>query len=80
MNMKEAEQKKKRMTITSFSFLYIDDDEIVDPYFERLDRKRLNKVFADDEVAKDDLLSQRQDREYHETLWDMYRTRPSEIS
>ena len=34
----------------------------------------MNKVFADDEVAKDDLLSQRQDREYHETLWDMYRT------
>lgn len=75
MNMKEAEQKKEEDN--NYFFLasyYIDDDEIVDPYFEKLDRKRLNKVFADDEVAKDDLLSQRQDREYHETLWDMYRT------
>ncbi|MBL2068975.1 recombinase family protein, partial [Klebsiella pneumoniae] len=62
MNMKEAEQKKEEDD--NYFFLasyYIDDDEIVDPYFERLDRKRLNKVFADDEVAKDDLLSQRQD-------------------
>lgn len=73
--MKEAEQKKEEDD--NYFFLasyYIDDDEIVDPYFEKLDRKRLNKVFADDKVAKDDLLSQRQDREYHETLWDMYRT------
>ena len=61
--MKEAEQKKEEDD--NYFFLasyYIDGDEIVDPYFEKLDRKRLNKAFADDEVAKGDLLSQRQDR------------------
>ncbi|MBS7683796.1 hypothetical protein KIM98_18730, partial [Vibrio cholerae] len=49
-------------------------DEIVDPYFEKIERKRLNKVFAEDKEAKEEVLQQRQDRGYHEDLWDMYRT------
>ncbi|MFB6650010.1 recombinase family protein, partial [Bacillus toyonensis] len=48
-NMKEAEQKKD--DDESYFFLasyYIDGDEIVDPYFEKIERKRLNRVFAED--------------------------------
>ena len=44
MNMKEAEQKKEEDDNYFLASYYIDDDEIVDPYFEKLDRKRLNKV------------------------------------
>ncbi|NKX09820.1 recombinase family protein [Bacillus cereus] len=75
MNMKEAEQKKEEDD--NYFFLasyYIDGDEIVDPYFEKIERKRLNKVFAEDKEAKEEVLQQRQDRGYHEDLWDMYRT------
>ncbi|GAB6414899.1 hypothetical protein bcgnr5372_07520 [Bacillus luti] len=73
--MKKAEQKKD--DDENYFFLasyYIDGDEIVDPYFEKIERKRLNKVFAEDKEAKDEVLQQRQDRRYHEDLWDMYRT------
>ena len=72
-NMKEAEQKKE--DDENYFFLasyYIDGDEIVDPYFEKIERKRLNKVFAEDKEAKEEVLQQRQDRGYHEDLWDMY--------
>ncbi|MCU5688367.1 recombinase family protein [Bacillus cereus] len=75
-DMKEAEQKKEDDD-ESYFFLasyYIDGDEIVDPYFEKIERKRLNKVFAEDKEAKEEVLQQRQDRGYHEDLWDMYRT------
>ncbi|MEJ9113049.1 recombinase family protein [Bacillus paramobilis] len=74
-DMKEAEQKKEEDE--NYFFLasyYIDGDEIVDPYFEKIERKRLNKVFAEDKEAKEEVLQQRQDRGYHEDLWDMYRT------
>ncbi|PDZ07930.1 hypothetical protein COE20_17160 [Bacillus cereus] len=74
-DMKEAEQKKENDE--NYFFLasyYIDGDEIVDPYFEKIERKRLNKVFAEDKEAKEEVLQQRQDRGYHEDLWDMYRT------
>ncbi|GAB6438804.1 hypothetical protein bcgnr5390_29140 [Bacillus luti] len=73
--MKKAEQKKD--DDENYFFLasyYIDGDEIVDPYFEKIERKRLNKVFAEDKEAKEEVLQQRQDREYHESLWDMYST------
>ncbi|HHT7223869.1 TPA: recombinase family protein [Bacillus cereus] len=77
-DMKEAEQKKDdEDDDESYFFLasyYIDGDEIVDPYFEKIERKRLNKVFAEDKEAKEEVLQQRQDRGYHEDLWDMYRT------
>ncbi|AFH86199.1 hypothetical protein BACvac02_5167 [Bacillus anthracis] len=75
-DMKEAEQKKEDDD-ESYFFLasyYIDGDEIVDPYFEKIERKRLNKVFAEDKEVKEEVLQQRQDRGYHEDLWDMYRT------
>ncbi len=75
MNMKEAKQKKEGDE--NYFFLasyYIDGEEIVDPYFEKLDRKRLNKVFAEDKEAKEEVLQQRQDRGYHESLWEMYST------
>lgn len=74
-DMKEVEQKKE--DDENYFFLasyYIDGDEIVDPYFEKIERKRLNKVFAEDKEAKEEVLQQRQDRGYHEDLWDMYRT------
>ncbi|KFN03949.1 recombinase family protein [Bacillus clarus] len=74
-DMKEAEQKKE--DDENYFFLasyYIDGDEIVDPYFEKIDRKRLNKAFIEDKEAKEEVLKQRQDRGYHETLWDMYST------
>ncbi|HDR7770616.1 TPA: recombinase family protein [Bacillus paranthracis] len=76
-DMKEAEQKKEEDDDENYFFLasyYIDGDEIVDPYFEKIERKRLNKVFAEDKEAKEEVLQQRQDRGYHEDLWDMYRT------
>lgn len=74
-DMKEAEMKKK--DDENYFFLasyYIDGDEIVDPYFDKLDRKRLNKAFAEDKDAKEEVLKQRQDRDYHESLWEMYST------
>ncbi|MDA1678985.1 recombinase family protein [Bacillus cereus group sp. TH152-1LC] len=74
-DMKEVAQKKE--DDENYFFLasyYIDGDEIVDPYFEKIERKRLNKVFAEDKEAKEEVLQQRQDRGYHEDLWDMYRT------
>ncbi|MDR4982587.1 recombinase family protein [Bacillus cereus] len=74
-DMKKAEQKKD--DDESYFFLasyYIDGDAIVDPYFEKIERKRLNKAFAEDKEAKEEVLQQRQDRGYHESLWEMYST------
>ncbi|HHT7190248.1 TPA: recombinase family protein [Bacillus cereus] len=74
-DMKAAEQKKEEDE--NYFFLasyYIDGDEIVDPYFDKLDRKRLNKAFAEDKEAKEEVLTQRQDRGYHQSLWEMYST------
>lgn len=51
---------------------YIDDDEIVDPYFEKLDKKRLQKVFSDDKEAREEIRAFHEDTDYHQTLWDMY--------
>ncbi|MGI0532387.1 recombinase family protein [Bacillus pfraonensis] len=74
-NMKEAEQKKD--DDENYFFLasyYINEEEIVAPYFEKLDKKRLQKVFADDIEAKEEIIEQHEDRDYHETLWGIYRT------
>ncbi|WP_459503563.1 recombinase family protein [Bacillus sp. C1] len=71
------EAKKKKDDEEKYFFLasyYIDEEDIIDPYFERLDKKRLNKVFADDKEAKEEVIEQHEDKTYHKTLWDMYRT------
>ncbi|MBE7105917.1 recombinase family protein [Bacillus cereus] len=74
-DMKEAEMKKE--DDENYFFLasyYIDGDEIIEPYFDKLDRTRLNKAFVDDKDAKEEVLKQRKDRDYHESLWEMYST------
>jgi hypothetical protein len=74
-DMKEAEMKKE--DDENYFFLasyYIDGDEIIEPYFDKLDRTRLNKAFSDDKDAKEEVLKQRKDRDYHESLWEMYST------
>ncbi|KEK24602.1 hypothetical protein [Bacillus gaemokensis] len=73
--IKEAEKKKN--DDENYFFLasyYIDEEDIIDPYFEKLDKKRLNKVFADDKEAKEEIIKQHEDKDYHETLWEIYRT------
>ncbi|WP_026593818.1 hypothetical protein [Bacillus sp. UNC437CL72CviS29] len=73
--IKEAQQKKN--DDENYFFLasyYIDNEDIIDPYFEKLDKKRLNKVFADDKEAKEEVIAQHEDMDYHDTLWEMYRT------
>ncbi|MDM5190462.1 recombinase family protein [Bacillus sp. DX4.1] len=73
--IKMIEQKKD--DVESYFFLasyYIDNEEITDPYFEKLDKKRLNKVFAEDKEAKDEVVTQHEDMDYHGTLWEIYRT------
>ncbi|MCM3734529.1 recombinase family protein [Bacillus cytotoxicus] len=51
---------------------YIDNNELVDPYFENLDKKRLQKVFANDKEAREEISAFHEDTDYHQTLWDMY--------
>lgn len=51
---------------------YIDNDELTDPYFEELDKKRLSKVFADDKEVSEEIIASHEDMDYHQTLWDMY--------
>ena len=53
---------------------YIENEELTDPYSEELDKKRLNKVFAEDKEAKNEIIAQHEDIEYHEMLWEIYRT------
>ncbi|MEH7459523.1 hypothetical protein CON65_22355 [Bacillus pseudomycoides] len=74
-SIEEAEKKKN--DVENYFFLasyYINDEDIIDPYFEKLDKKRLNKVFADDQEAKKEIIKQHEDIDYHKTLWDIYRT------
>ncbi|MDZ5605673.1 recombinase family protein [Bacillus pseudomycoides] len=74
-SIREAEKKKD--DDENYFFLasyYIDKEDIIDPYFEKLDKKRLNKVFADDKEAKEEIIEQHEDKDYHETLWEIYRT------
>ncbi|MGG2017909.1 recombinase family protein [Bacillus sp. S10(2024)] len=51
---------------------YIDNNELVDPYFEKLDKKRLQKVFADDKEVREEISAFHEETDYHEALWDMY--------
>ncbi|PFR27551.1 hypothetical protein COK19_10270 [Bacillus cereus] len=76
-NDNRKEPEKKEDDDENYFFLaayYIDEEGIIDPYFEKLDKKRLNKVFKDDQEAKEEIIQQHKDQDYHETLWGIYRT------
>ncbi|MGF9963683.1 recombinase family protein [Bacillus rhizoplanae] len=66
------EQRKDDERYFFLASYYIDNDELVDPYFEELDKKRLHKVFADDKEASEEIIASHEDMDYHQTLWDMY--------
>ncbi|WJE52214.1 recombinase family protein [Bacillus cereus] len=68
---KKADDDENYFFLASY---YIDEEDIIDPYFEKLDKKRLNKVFVEDQEAKEEIIKQHEDRDYHETLWGIYRT------
>ncbi|CAG9614079.1 hypothetical protein BACCIP111899_03306 [Bacillus rhizoplanae] len=66
------EQRKDDERYFFLASYYIDNDELVDPYFEELDKKKLYKVFADDKDASKEVIASHEDMDYHQTLWDMY--------
>ncbi|WP_020061413.1 hypothetical protein [Bacillus sp. 123MFChir2] len=66
------EQRKDDERYFFLASYYIDNDEIIDPYFEKLDKKRLQKVFSDDKEAREEISAFHEDTDYHQTLWDMY--------
>ncbi|MGI2736069.1 recombinase family protein [Bacillus cytotoxicus] len=73
-SMRGTEKKQDDENYFFLASYYIDEEEIIDPYFEKLDKKRFNKAFADDQEAKNEIMEQHEDSDYHEMLWDMYRT------
>ncbi|MGG2094882.1 hypothetical protein AB1283_20265 [Bacillus sp. S13(2024)] len=55
------EQRKDDERYFFLASYYIDNDELVDPYFEELDKKRLHKVFADDKEASEEIITSHED-------------------
>ncbi|WP_369902099.1 recombinase family protein [Bacillus manliponensis] len=67
----ESKDEDRYFFLTSY---YIDNEEIVDPYTEKIDKKRLKKVFKDDKELQEYIISSQEDVEYHDMLWDLYST------
>lgn len=69
----EEESKDENRYFFLISY-YIDNEELVNPYTEKIDKKQLKKVFKGDKELQDYITSSQEDTEYHEMLWDLYST------
>ncbi|PHF12731.1 hypothetical protein [Bacillus toyonensis] len=76
--LKPIEEHKAKSKDEDSQFLlksyHIDDEKIVDPYTEKIDQKRLEKVFKDDKKLQKQIPLLQKDTEYHEKLWNLYST------